>query len=135
MVPPGSPDSEAANPGSVIARAAANTTVTTPVSKTSSSLPPSGVNAALADGVGHAINGQHIGCDAIVDLVRLGVANYIAEGRNHDLFKLLVHHGLFPEIALAILHPLEVRSGDAASVSQNVRDNEHAFIGQDIVGG
>src|SRR4029077_7878250 len=55
-----------------------------------------GVNATLANSVSHAVDGQHIGCDAIVNLVSLGVANDIAEGRDHDFFQLLINHGFFP---------------------------------------
>src|SRR5208282_6308776 len=53
-------------------------------------LSTSGVNSALADRIGHAIDGQHVGCDAIVHLVGLGVADDVPEGRNHDFFQLLI---------------------------------------------
>ena len=33
---------------------------------------------------------------------------------------MIVDHRFFPEVALAILHPLEVGSGDAAGVGQDV---------------
>ena len=39
-----------------------------------------GVDSALADGVGHAVDGQHVGGDAVVDAVGLGVAHHIVEG-------------------------------------------------------
>ena len=42
---------------------------------------PLGVDAAGADGGGDAVDGQHVGGDAIVDRVRLGVAENIGEGR------------------------------------------------------
>src|SRR5580658_6302424 len=42
------------------------------------------VNSPLADGVGHAINGQHVGCDAVVDLVGFRITDYIFERRYHD---------------------------------------------------
>jgi len=42
-------------------------------------LTSSGVDSALADSIGHAVNRQHVGCDAIVDVMGLGVANHVAE--------------------------------------------------------
>src|ERR1700722_2794829 len=39
-----------------------------------------GVNAALADGVSHAVDGQHIGGDAIIHFVGLGITHHVAEG-------------------------------------------------------
>src|SRR5208283_3886395 len=64
-----------------------------------------------------------------------GVADDVFERRLHDGVQLLVHHRLFPEVALAVLHPLKIRSGHAARVGQNVGDDEDAFIGEDVVGG
>src|ERR1039458_2797447 len=49
---------------------------------------PSGVDAALPDGVGDAIDGQHVGGDTVVHLVGLGVANYVLERRHHDVLQL-----------------------------------------------
>ncbi len=51
------------------------------------------------------------------------------------MLELLVDHRLFPEVSLAVLHPLEVRSGDAAGVAENVGNHEDLFVGQNIVGG
>ena len=36
-----------------------------------------GVNAALPDGEGHAIDGEHISRDAIVHVVGLGIAHHV----------------------------------------------------------
>src|ERR1700728_3667236 len=96
---------------------------------------PSGVDAALPDGVGHAVNGQHVSGDAVVDPVSLGVTNDIFERRLHDGVELLVDHRLFPEVALAVLHPFEIRSGHPPGVGQNVGDDEDALVAQDIIGG
>ena len=48
----------------------------------------------------------------------------------------MTSHGVFiPEVALAILNPLKVGGRDAASVGEDVRDNEDAFVGEDIIRG
>src|SRR5882724_5697121 len=67
------------------------------------------VDTALADGIGDAIDGQHISCDAIVDAMSLGEADHVLESALHDVLELLVDYGFFPEISLAVLHPLEIR--------------------------
>src|SRR5580692_2604122 len=66
------------------------------------------VDSPLANGVGDSVDSQHIGRDTIVHTVGLSIPNDVAEGGNHNLLQLLVDHGLFPEIALAVLHPFEV---------------------------
>src|SRR5271165_3746004 len=72
------------------------------------------VDAALLDGERNAIDRQHIGGDAVVDVVGFGVTDHILEAVAQDGFKLLVDDGFFPEVALAILHPLEVAGRHAA---------------------
>src|SRR5579864_3003895 len=94
-----------------------------------------GVDPALPDCVRHAINRQHVGGDAVVHAMGLGIANDIVERRFHDGFELLVHDRLFPEIALPVLHPLEVGSGDAAGVGENVGNYKHAFLAENVIGG
>ena len=42
--------------------------------------------------------------------------------------------GFFPEIALAVLHPLEVAGGDAAGVGEDVGNDEDPLVGEDLVG-
>src|ERR1017187_4193629 len=96
---------------------------------------PLGVNSALANGISHAVDGQHIGCDAIVDAVSLGITDHVSERRDHNLFQLLVDHGLFPEIALPVLNPLEVGSGDATGIGENIRNDKDSLVSQDIIGG
>src|ERR1039458_7662767 len=41
--------------------------------------PSLSVNSALADGVGHTIDGQHVCRDAVIHLVRLGVADHVSK--------------------------------------------------------
>src|SRR5581483_558567 len=54
--------------------------------------PDLSVNAALFDGVSHAIDGQHVGSNAIINIVQLSVAHNILERVHHDVFQLFVHH-------------------------------------------
>ena len=92
------------------------------------------VDAALLDGEGDAVDGEHVGGDAVVDVVGLGVADHVVEAVAQDGFELLVDDGFFPEVALAVLHPLEVAGGDAAGVGQDVGHDEDALFGEDLVG-
>ena len=75
-----------------------------------------GIDSALADGVRHTVDGQHVRGDTVIHAMRFGVSDNVIEGRNHDFFQILVDHRFLPEVALAVLHPLEVRSSDTAGV-------------------
>src|SRR5258707_4645532 len=94
----------------------------------------SGVDAALFSGVGYAVDGEHVGCDAVVDVVSAGVGDYVVEAFGHDVVEALVDLGLGPEVAHTVLDPLEVAGGDAASIGEDVGDDEDAFVGEDLVG-
>ena len=48
----------------------------------------------------------------------------------HLALEALVHFVLFPEVAVAILHPLEVRRGDAAGVGEDVGNDEDAALAE-----
>ena len=50
------------------------------------------------------------------------------------LFEALVDLGLGPEVAHAVLHPLEVAGGDAAGVGEDVGNDEDLLVGEDLVG-
>src|SRR6266700_786625 len=91
------------------------------------------VDPTLPNRIRHAVNRQHVSSDAVVDVVSFGVADNIFEGRLHDGIELFVDHRLLPEVALTVLHPFEIRSGDATGVGQNVGDHEDTLIGEDIV--
>ena len=43
-----------------------------------------GVDAALFDGEGYAIDGEHVGGDAVVDSVGFGVADHVVEAFGED---------------------------------------------------
>src|SRR5256886_17433114 len=71
----------------------------------------SGVHAAELDGVDHTLDGEHERGDAERDLVLLGHAGHVVEVGHHEVLQALAHFVLPPEIALAILYPLE--TGDS----------------------
>ena len=91
------------------------------------------VDSALLNCVGHAVDGQHVRGDAVVYVVGFGVADYVVEGVDHDVFELLVDYGFFPEVSLAVLHPFKIGRGDAAGVAEDVGDDEDFFVGEDFV--
>src|SRR5262249_54988206 len=94
----------------------------------------SGVNSSLFDGVRYAVNRQHIRRDAVVYIVIFCITDYIVERAHHDIFELLVDHGLLPEVALAALHPLKIRSCDTAGVAEDVWDNKDMFFSEHVIG-
>src|SRR5438270_4454060 len=93
------------------------------------------VDPALLDGECHPVDGQHVRRDAVIDTVRLGVADYLIERVHHDGLELVVDHRLLPEISLAVLHPLEVTGGHATGVGQNVGDHKDFLVSQHFIGG
>jgi hypothetical protein len=95
---------------------------------------PSGVDAALLGGVGYAVDGQHIGCDAVIDVVSAGVGDYVVKALGHDVVEAMVDLGFGPEVAHAVLNPFEVARCDAACVGEDVRDDEDAFVAENLVG-
>ena len=56
------------------------------------------------------------------------------ERLDHDLLELGVDDGLAPVVAVEVLDPLEVADGDATGVAQDVGDQEHPVLEQDLVG-
>jgi len=66
--------------------------------------------------------------------VRSGVGDYVAEAFGHDVVEALVDFGFGPEVAHAVLDPLEVAGGDAAGVGEDVGDDEDSLVGEDLVG-
>src|ERR1700720_2996288 len=82
--------------------------------------PPLRINSALADGIGHAVDRQHVGGDAIVHAMSFCVSDDVVKGRNHDVPQPIVDLRFLPEISLPILHPFKVRSSNSAGVRQDV---------------
>src|SRR5580765_7841120 len=94
----------------------------------------SGIDTALLGGVGYAVDGQHVGSDAVVDAVSLRVGDYVVEAFGHDVVETLIDFGFGIEVAHAGLHPLEVGGGDAARVCKDVGNDKDAFVGENLVG-
>ena len=65
---------------------------------------------------------------------RWATSEGLGEGLDHDLLELRVDDRLAPVVAVEVLDPLEVADRHAAGVAQDVRDQEHAVLGQDLVG-
>src|SRR6202789_3324537 len=97
-------------------------------------LPALRVDAALFGGVGHAVDGQHVGGDAVVDVVGDGELEDVVEAVDHDAIEALVDFFFGPEVAHAVLYPLEVAGGDASGGGEDVGDDENALFGEDVVG-
>ena len=62
------------------------------------------------------------------------IVRTVPERLDHDPLELVVDLGLVPEVAVEVLHPLEVADGHAAGVAQDVRDQEDAVLEEDRVG-
>src|SRR5713226_7023235 len=86
-----------------------------------------GINTAELEGAGDPVDGQHIGRNAVVDLVNTRKAHHFIEGIIHHVEEALVYLALPPEEALAVLHPFEIADGDAPGVAENVRHGEDAL--------
>src|SRR5579864_759016 len=96
---------------------------------------PLRVDTTQLDGVSYARNSQHVCRYAVVDAVRVREVNDVFKGLAQDELKLHIHSGFFPEISLAVLHPLKVRSGNAAGVGKNVWNDEDFFVGKNFICG
>ena len=59
----------------------------------------------------------------------------LVEGLADDVVEVRVHLVLLPEVLLQALHPLEVRDDNAAGIREHVREDEHAAVLEDVVGG
>src|ERR1700754_3382484 len=93
-----------------------------------------GVDATLFGGVGYAVDGEHVGGDAVVDVVRTGVSDDVVKALGHDAVKTLVDFGFGPEVAHAVLDPLEVAGGDTTGVGEDVGYDKDALVSQDLIG-
>src|SRR5216110_2812207 len=83
----------------------------------------------------HTIDRDDVGGDAGVHLVLLRRHRDFVEGAHHDALEAPVHGVLVPEVAAAVLHPLEVAHGHAAGVREDVGNDEDALLLEDLVGG
>src|SRR5262245_4977829 len=92
------------------------------------------VNATHPRDVSDPVDRQHIGGDAVVNAVIFGVLDHVVEAGDHNVFQPLVDHFLFPEIAHAVLNPLEVAAGHPSGVRQDVGVDEDAFAFEYVIG-
>src|SRR6478672_12748863 len=67
--------------------------------------------------------------------MRIREMHYVLKGLTQNELKLLIHGGFLPEISLTVLHPLKVRSSNAAGVGKNVWNHEDFFVGKDFIRG
>src|SRR5688572_23788672 len=91
------------------------------------------VDAPHAGVVGHAIDGQHVGCGPSIDLVLVSITTQIIETCDHCVLQPLVDDVLAPEVAHPVLNPLKIRDCNAAGVGQDVWDNENTILMQYFV--
>ena len=77
---------------------------------------------------GDAVDRHDVGGRPHVDLVLQRGLQHGVEGLAHLGLEPLVHFLLRPEVAVAVLHPLEVRRRHAAAVGQDVGHHEHAAL-------
>src|SRR5260370_20752222 len=86
-----------------------------------------GINTAELEGAGDPVDAQHIGGNAVVDLVQARKGHHLIEGIVDYVVEALVHFALPPEETLAVLHPFEIADGDATRIAENVRHGEDAL--------
>src|SRR5437870_12360011 len=94
----------------------------------------SGVEAAQAPRLDDPVDRQDVGAGACVDFELFLRRPHGVKCSDHLFFEPLVHFGFPPEVAVAILNPLEIRDDHAAGVSQDVRHEQHTPTTQDYVG-
>src|ERR1041385_8810421 len=82
----------------------------------------------------HAIDRHDVRRDPVRDGVARGHGHDFAERAHENRLEPAVHGLLVPEVAAAILHPLEVAHHHAARVRQNVGDHENPFVLENLVG-
>src|SRR5260370_35795588 len=85
----------------------------------------SGVQAAEAACLDDAVHRQDVRRRARIDLEFLFGAPDRVERGDHLLFEALVDFRLLPEVAVAVLHPLEVRDDHAAGVGQDAQHDQN----------
>ena len=82
----------------------------------------------------HLVDGQHVGRGAHHDLLFQADPEHVVKRPQHDPLQPIVDVVLIPEKLLQILDPLEIRNSDATGVGQDIRDDEHPLVVEDLVG-
>src|SRR5262249_12520695 len=96
--------------------------------------PRLGVDSAKLQRASHAIDGDNIRGDSVVDSVRFRVAHNLVEPALHAVLQAVVPFPLAPEKALAVLDPFKVTHRDPACVSENIGNHEDSFFFDDSIG-
>ena len=94
----------------------------------------SGLPAAEDGGAGDAVDAEGEGAHAEVAVVGAAHLLGVPEGAGHVRLELPVHLLLVPHEPLDVLHPLEVAHRHAARVGQDVRQDQHPLLRQNLVG-
>src|SRR5260370_29280804 len=80
-----------------------------------------GINTAELESAGDPVDCQHIGGNAVVYLVRRGVAHHFIEGIIHHVEDAFVHFAFVPVETLAVLYPFVITNADTSDVSTITR--------------
>src|SRR4029453_10654945 len=93
------------------------------------------IDAAGDRGLRDALDGQPVRREAHRDVLRLVERPGLVERARRDVVQLRVHLVPLPEVLLEALHPLEVGDEEPAGVAEDVREDEHALLLEDLVRG
>src|SRR5689334_3426358 len=85
------------------------------------------VDAAKAVYGGNTADRQHVRRRAHVHSVLARKLEHVGKAPRHDLGETIVHRLFVPEIAAAVLHPLEIRDRDAPGVGEDIGNDEDAL--------
>src|ERR1700675_2756413 len=80
-----------------------------------------------------ALDGQAVGSEAHRDTSALHQGPGLVERARDDVVQLRVDLGFLPEVLLQPLDPFEVGDDHAAGVRQDVGEDEHALLLEDLV--
>ena len=66
--------------------------------------------------------------------MRIGIATEVVEAGHHRVLQSFIDDVFPPEITHTVLHPLEVRYGDATGIRENIRNYKYAFFIKNLIG-
>src|SRR5437016_14189264 len=95
---------------------------------------PSRVNPSHPRIVSNAVDCQHVGRRSRIDGMRVSIATEVIKAGHHRVLQSLIDDVFPPEITHTVLHPLEVRYGDASRIRENIRNYEYAFFIENLIG-
>src|SRR5437762_3576163 len=84
--------------------------------------------------VGNAVDCQHVGRRSRIDGMGVGIATEVVEAGHHRVLQSFIDDVFPPEITHTVLHPLEVRYGDASSIRENIRNYEYPLFIKNLIG-